>query len=311
MPFRGLHQFFFMLYHAWTTNCFICFFSGYHSLLPCLFAKLLNKKSIIILGGTDCFNYPSFKYGNFTKRFYGWATCKSARMASLLVPVSANLIQSNSKYYTDDSTQQGIYYWCKGIKTPYKVVSLEYDENIMYRRPVERADNSFLCVSFGLGGTSFIRKGMDKVILLAGTFPELDFTILGCKREELPVEVPENVAILPAVPYDELPLHYSRHRFYLQLSIAEGFPSAICEAMLCECIPIGSNVAAIPEIMGNNGFLVDKRDDMDIKSIIEKAIHAENKDLIGRNARQQIIAQYGKGSREQKLTNVINQLIIR
>jgi glycosyltransferase involved in cell wall biosynthesis len=309
LPLRGLHQFFFLLYHIWRADVLITFFSGYHSLLPCIFARLLNKRSIIILGGTDCFKYPSFRYGNFTRQVYGWATCSSARMAKQLLPVSANLIKSTSEYYTQDSIEQGIYVWCKGIKTPYEVVSLEYDEDVFYPQPVSRTENSFLCVSFGLGGTSFIRKGMDKVMLIAREYPEHRFTILGCERKELPGEVPENVSTIPAVPYGELPYHYSRHQFYLQLSIAEGFPSAICEAMLCECIPIGSEVAAIPEIMGSSGYLVNKRDDQVILNTIKKALQDGNKNEMGHRARLQIISRYGKGSRERNLLNVINNQI--
>jgi glycosyltransferase involved in cell wall biosynthesis len=113
--------------------------------------------------------------------------------------------------------------------------------------------------------------------------------------------VPENLSLIPPVPYEDLPKHYSEHQFYLQLSIAEGFPSAICEAMLCECIPIGSDVAAIPEIMGTNGFLVKERIDAIILQEVQRAIEYSDKDILGKKARQHIIEHFGPGARIQKL----------
>ena len=251
-PLSFLRQFFYLLIYGWKFDILICFFAGYHSVLPAWFASLTGKQCILFLGGTDCFKYPSFTYGNFTKKWYGKATCISAHRASLLVPVSANLIQSKSSYYPDDPDDQGIYHWCHPLRTPYKVIPLEYNAQKFYRRDVPRKENSFISVAFGIEGTSFIRKGIDKMIMIAHQLPEYSFTIIGCEAKDFPVIIPSNVDVIPPVPYEQLPEYYSRHQYYLQLSIAEGFPSAICEAMLCECIPIGSDVAAIPDIISRD-----------------------------------------------------------
>ncbi|MEP6645899.1 MAG: glycosyltransferase, partial [Saprospiraceae bacterium] len=300
-PLQFFIQALYLLFFGWRYEYFVTFFAGYHSVLPSLFAKWTGRKCYVFLGGTECFYYPSFKYGNFTKKWYGKSTCISARNASMLVPVSENLIYSRSDYYDGDSKTQGIYHWCAPIHTPYKVVSLEYDSNMFYWQNVARIENSFLTVAFGIEGTAFIRKGIDKFILIANHYPELLFTIVGCQQDDFPVPVPSNVTIIPPVPYAELPQHYSRHQFYLQLSIAEGFPSAICEAMLCECIPIGSQVAALPQIISTFGFLVAERDDGIILKTIKEAIQSSDKVKAGQMSRQHIISSFGIGSREKEI----------
>jgi hypothetical protein len=305
-PVNFLIQIFYLLLFGWKYNFLVTFFAGYHSVLPAMFSKITGKKCIIFLGGTDCFNYPSFQYGSFIKKWYGKMTCISAQNASLLVPVSENLIMSESSYYKGDSNTQGIYYWCKPINTPYKIISLEYDPGIFFNRNIEKKKNSFITVAFGISGPSFIRKGIDKVLMIASRRPEFSFTIVGCDKNDFQVPVPENVTLIPPVPYDQLPVHYSQHQFYLQLSIAEGFPSAICEAMLCECIPIGSNVAAIPIIISSFGYLVHKRDDELILETVQEAIKNENKELLGKAARNHIIETFGKGKREDSLLKLFS-----
>lgn len=306
-PLSFLRQFIFLLTAGWKYDSFVCFFAGYHSVLPSWFAKWTGKQCILFLGGTDCFNYPSFRYGNFTKRWYAWATCFSAHRASMLVPVSRNLIESNSGYYTVDSTTQGIYHWCRPLEVPHKVIALEYNPTKFYPVARHRSTNSFISVAFGIEGSSFVRKGIDKMIMIATHFPQYTFTIIGCEAKDFPVQIPSNVSVLPPVPYDELPEYYSSHEFYLQLSIAEGFPSAICEAMLCGCIPIGSDVAAIPEIIGNAGFIVRHRDDALILETIQQAVAYEHKESMAVAARQHIIDSFGEGKREGELFTLFRQ----
>ncbi|HUR29885.1 MAG TPA: hypothetical protein VMZ69_00565, partial [Saprospiraceae bacterium] len=180
LPLLFIKQALYLLLFGWRFDYFACFFAGYHSVLPTLFARITGKSSVIFLGGTDCFKYPSFNYGNFTKKWYGKATCMSANNATLLVPVSANLIRTESPYYKEDSIVQGIFYWCRDLQTPFKIVPTEYDPEKFYRRNVERRKNSFMTIAFDIQGVSFIRKGIDKVIMIANALPEYYFTIVGC-----------------------------------------------------------------------------------------------------------------------------------
>ncbi|MEO6133110.1 MAG: glycosyltransferase family 4 protein [Saprospiraceae bacterium] len=306
-PVSFLLQALYLLVCGWKFDYYISFFAGYHSLLPAIFSKWTGKKCFIFLGGTECFNYPTFKYGNFTKKWYGKSTCASVRRATLLIPVSENLIRSQSEYYEGDSKTQGIYHWCAFLNVPYRVISLEFDPNKFYRQDIYRVENSFITVAFGIEGPAYIRKGIDKVILIAMHLPEYSFTIIGCHKDDFPVPIPANVTLIPPVPYEDLPFHYSRHQFYLQLSIAEGFPSAICEAMLCECIPVGSGVAALPVIISTHGFIIGKRDDELILKTIRTALHYPEKKKLGQMAREHIISAFGPASREKEILKIFSE----
>ena len=65
--FSFIKQLIFLFTHL-QSEIYVIQFGGFHSLVPVLFAKLFNKKSIIILGGTDCVSFPSINYGNFNRK---------------------------------------------------------------------------------------------------------------------------------------------------------------------------------------------------------------------------------------------------
>ncbi len=71
----------------------ICRFPGYHSVIPFLAAKLWNRKSVAIVGGTSCHYFPSIGYGNLTKIGYGWATKLSFKWVKVIAPNHQSLVE--------------------------------------------------------------------------------------------------------------------------------------------------------------------------------------------------------------------------
>ena len=113
--------------------------------------------------------------------------------------------------------------------------------------------------------------------------------------------------MLDAVKNEELIDIFSSCEFYLQLSMAEGFPNSLCEAMLCECIPIGSNVFSIPEIIGDSGFVLKNRSGDELKQILQQALNAD-KDVLKKKARLRITENYTLESRKAKLLSLCSSL---
>lgn len=298
-----IRQFFWCLFYLPRYDRVITFFAGYHSLLPSLFSKIYRKKSFIFLGGADCYAFPSFKYGHYQKWLIAKFNCASVRLASTLVPVHESLIYSKTDYYLEAENEQGIKHFCKNLRTPIETLYLEYDPSFFNDQGITKEPDTFLTVAYGIQGTSFYRKGIDLIIDIAERFPDCTFDIVGANEDELSIELPANLNLIPAVPYEKLPMIYAKHEFYLQLSIAEGFPSAICEAMLCNCIPIGSNVAAIPQIIGQTGYILENKDADKLYNLIYQA--REKKVPLKENPRERIMRLFGPNTRKTKLNSLI------
>jgi glycosyltransferase involved in cell wall biosynthesis len=307
---KFINQFIFLCVNIKRSAAVVTQFAGYHALLPALFGKLFGKPSILILGGTDCVAFPSIKYGNFRKTIQGLITKWSILLSSRLVPVHKSLVFNNYTYTDADYPHQGyLYFVPSAVNIPWTEVFNGYNSND-FKCITSKTSNTFLTVTQSVRDSSYYRKGIDLILDIALEFPLFTFTIVGSDNAELAKKASKNVNLIPPVPYGELVRIYSAHEFYLQLSMNEGFPNALCEAMLCECIPIVSDVAAMPFIVADTGFILYKKDVDELKKIITEAVRKKNA-MLSRRARYRISVLFTEEKRELELANIILELIAK
>jgi glycosyltransferase involved in cell wall biosynthesis len=306
-PWQFIRQFFHILVQSASASAYVCHFAGYHSFLPALAGKVFNRPCLIILAGTDCQSFPSFGYGHFQKPLLRRFTVWSLKMAAHLAPVHKSLVEYDYTYTADDFPKQGYKYFDPSIDTPFTEIPYGYDSRLFKRSEAPRILNSFLTVAQSLSPEVYRRKGIDLIVQVTQYFPDFTFTIVGADWKHPGAEAHPNVRFIAPVPYEELVTIYNRHEFYLQVSIAEGFPNALCEAMLCGCIPIGSAVAAIPLIIDHAGFILEKRDAALLHDLIKQAVAADRKDL-SMKAHRRIVENFDLTRREQRLAELICSL---
>lgn len=301
LPFALLKQFFYLLFLIYKYESLVIQSAGYVSFLPVIFGKLFGKKVIIIAIGTDCAKLPEINYGAHIKPILSWFTNFSFKYCSLILPVHKSLENSNYMYLDVEFQKQGILNFIPNIKTPITEMVNGYDTKKWQLLDLKREDNSFLTVSFALNKIGYYRKGIDLVVAMAKQFPTYKFTIVG--QVILLEDCPKNLTLIKNVPQTELLKIYNQHQYYLQLSMFEGFPNALCEAMLCGCITIGSNVAGIPDIIGNAGYILKKKNESDLVTLIKDL--SDNK-ITTEDSRKQIIINFPLERREKEfLENIL------
>lgn len=261
LPLTFLHQFVHILLNGREVDIYIIQFGGYASFLPVFVAKLLKKPSLIITGGTDCVSFPNIKYGNFAKVVLGWFTRQSLRHATAISSVHESLQYQTYEYDIESPRNQGYVTWTGADPSKDHVIYNGYEFDVFKKLDwVERRCNSYLTV-LANPQSRFARtlKGIDIILDLARMKPEAQFTVVGGPHGFRLLEAPKNVSFKPFAGPDELCREMNQHEFYVQLSLSEGFPNALCEAMLCGCIPLVSHVAAMPFIVDGLGVVVKRR----------------------------------------------------
>tara|TARA_B110000285_G_scaffold155122_1_gene173067 strand:- start:3509 stop:4558 length:1050 start_codon:yes stop_codon:yes gene_type:complete len=306
LPLIFLKQFFFILRKVRSTDGIVTQFGGYQSFLPSVLGRAFRKKSIIIMGGTDSVSFPSIQYGCFYKQYLKYFTRKSLEYSSLLLPVSENLIECDYTYQKADYKRQGYKVHAPKVNTPAKTIYNGYNPN-KWVFSSEKVANSFITIAADLGSRFGSKlKGIDLIINTAPKFPDCNFYIVG--GDKLNEKLPENVIPIGNMPNDELPKFISDKQFYLQLSMSEGFPNSLCEAMLCGAIPIVSNVGAMPKIVGADGFILKEKSDIYLESIINLALKS-NKDSLAVAARKRIADNFSLSRRKNELISTISKHI--
>lgn len=304
-----MNQLVFLCLNFWSSRMVVCQFAGYHSFLPVLFSKLFGKPSLIISGGTDCVSFPSIRYGNFHKKLMGFFTGYSFQWASHIAPVHGSLMLCDYTYQDADFPKQGLLFFRPQIKTPFTVIANGYD-SVKWVKKTNKKKNLFVTVVAGLH-MSFSKKlkGIDLIMEVAPHFKDCEFMVIGAEKKDLNGDIPSNLTIVSQVENDKLPDHYGKAEFYLQLSMSEGFPNALCEAMLCECIPVVSNVGAMPEIVSDAGFVLPKRDVALLRSLIEKALISD-KQALAAKARSRIVQHYPEEKRKNELLDLVKKISV-
>jgi glycosyltransferase involved in cell wall biosynthesis len=285
------------------------FFVGYHTLFPFLLAKLLGKKVVCALGGTECHFFPEIDYGNYRKKLYAFFTRRSLELADLILPVDETLIKHHVTYIDAVYPNQGIVAFNKTLKAKIEAVNCGFEFNLPESAVLEstRLENSFITASLDLSGFDFYRKGIDLILDIAPSLPEASFSIIGDKYDYKKA-LPSNVKIIGRVSHQELYNAFLNHQFYLQLSIAEGFPNALAESMLYGCIPIGSDAFGIPNIIANNGYILHKKNKVDAVELLRKAMSSNCKKGFSISAHNSIKQRFTFQKRADHIAALIQEL---
>lgn len=308
-PFYFIHQLFFYLIHWNKYALIISQIAGYHTFIPSILSYIGLKKHIIVLHGTDCNSIPEINYGNLQKPVLKWFTKKSIMLCNHLLPVSQSLIENNSTYYNKNNAKFGLQHNINNFNTPYTVIHNCIDDKKFTIFQEVRKPNSFITIALGLSSERIVKlKGIDLILNLAQKNPDYNFTILGSNSIYNYNNDLKNVTLVGKVKHELLSNYYNSHMYYLQLSISESFGLSLCEAILCGCIPIVSNVGMMPEIVQNKCLILEKPCILELEKIINrlKSVNDTLNDMLIR--RTLIIDRFSIENRKKKLLSIIEKL---
>jgi glycosyltransferase involved in cell wall biosynthesis len=274
----------------------VSWFAKLHAFFAVLFCKLMGKKSVIIAGGEEATNThidgkPYGLYAHPIKKWFAWFMF---RFADKIIAVS----KYNMKEILENT------------EVDHRKVHLVYhgfDSNHFKKIPeIEKVN---LVINVGnINEENYSRKGLKTFVESAVFLPDVEFYLVGPALEgdntfeKLKTIAPQNVVFTGGVYGEDLIKLLCKASVYVQLSKWESFGCSTAEAMLCECVPVVSNIASLPEVAGNCGFYIDR---FSPKELADKIKEALNHPELGKLARKRIIEQFPLEKRREELLRVV------
>lgn len=278
----------------------IIWFNDYHAFIPIIFSKLFLKKSIIIVGGYDAIVDRQNRHGLFFKKGIRSTLAKiNFNLASEIWVVHKSLekgcIYAKEKF----NIVSGVRSFIKNKKLIIKEISTGYDTRFWdYERNNEKL--GVMTAAYFSDERVVNIKGLKIFNKLASLLPDVSFTIAGESKIQIDnfINLNSNVNVIGVQTRTQMKQLYQNNKFYFQGSRLEGLPNSVCEAMLCGCIPIGSRVFGIPDIIGNTGILFDTEKDLvKVKDFMLSGVGEKESN----RARNRIIAKFEISRRIEKI----------
>lgn len=308
---RWVSQFIWLVRQWSRTRVIFGWFVDYHMLLPILISRVVRKPVIIFVGGFDCFDIPGLNYGIFSSRWRAPIARFIFKKATLLLPVSEKLVLSKNRYTLwPENREFGLRAEIPDLNT--KICPLPTGYNASQWPFFKGKRKSQVCTTGLIDSIrTFKRKGLDVYIETARKMPGTPFLIIGVSDRMREVinrdwNPPENIILHGRMAREDLKDIYRDVAVYVQLSRIEGLPNVLCEAMLCGCIPVGSNVFGIPEAIGDTGYVVDEPDPEAIADAIGKALNGDEEQR--KKVRKRIQEHFSAETREAFITDLINRV---
>ncbi len=177
----------------------------------------------------------------------------------------------------------------------------------LFWKPLLEKKRTVLTVAHCEDETRFKIKGIDVLIQTAQRMTSIEFIVVGVEPDlAYKLRPPLNMKFYPAVKQEQLLQFYQESKVYCQPSRREGLSNALCEAMLCGCIPVATRVGGNATAIGDSGFLVPYNDVDALVEALKQALDSETD--VGAKARMRIVSLFPKEKREAELLSFIEKL---
>lgn len=221
------------------TRCLYVFFASEHALAPVAIARLLRRRIVLVHGGYDFADVPERGYG-LIARGLGWLPRAIGRLCTVSLAISD---QSRWEFLAAVPSA--------APRTHLAHLGLDPDR---WRDPgVDRDPDRVVTIGY-FDTETWTRKGADRFLEASIQDPDRRYVLAGRCSPEVAAHVaktaPANLEVRDHLTHDEMRELFWSAGVYSQLSWHETFGVAMAEAMLCGCVPVIGDSAALAEVAG-------------------------------------------------------------
>lgn len=268
-------------------------FMGRHAVLPLLLAKLLGKKIVLVAGGWDVANCPEINYGLMRPSLFWPFLQWLFRLPNIVLAVS----KANQRETVNNA------------RVPAEKIRLIY-HGFQEVPPSTRAKEKMVVTIGEINKSNLERKGLEKFVRTAALLPDIPFILIGRWAEDGSIDrlkkiATPNVIFTGLISEENKNDYLSRALAYAQFSYHEAFGCAVAEAMLHQCVPVVTDRYALPEVVGNTGYIIRDNPE-DIK---QQILTAFKNPSLGVEARQRIVSEFPFEKRAKLIQDLIHKLL--
>lgn len=292
-PITGLRTILNLMQGVCRSDLVLAWFGNLHALVAVILTRLFRKKSVIVIGGFEVAAIEEIGYGACFNPVTKAIIASIFRLCDRIAVVDESLKTEAMNIFDIDGEKIAI------IPTGH--------DGGFYTQLGEK-ERCVITVGY-LSGSNYRRKGLDLFARTAGLVDDAEFVLIGANEDadtELLRRLAKgNLVILPPVSQEELRTYYRKAKVYCQFSMHEGLPSSLCEAMLCECVPVGTKVNGIITAIGDTGFLLTSAEAEIAAEAVKSALNSDS----GCRARSRIVCLFPLARRELQLSFLISELL--
>jgi len=255
--------------------------------LLALMVKMLRKKLIIVTGGIDSTWVPDIQWGDMGSPLRRSLFALVMRLSDSVLPFSNSSRDEVLRYGHPPH-----------IRTAY----LSANTEVFKPRPGPRQRRA-VTACYAISHAAQLQKGVEPFVRAAATLPNVEFTVVGefidDSRNYLQGIATPNVTFTQrrfnATQCAEL---FSASAVYVQASAHEGFGVSLVEGMSSGCVPVVADRYAMPEVVGDTGYIVPFNDPAAIARAVTVALTHPEKGIA---ARQRVLANFTPAQRQRLL----------
>ena len=269
-------------------------FASTYSAAAVASAHAFGRRSVITVGGADVAGIADIGYGI-------WISPWKSRLVSYALK-SADRVLAVDPYLKEEGARRAGY-----DGRNIEVLPTGFDP--AFWSPGGEKTESVLTVAVCDSRARLGVKGINLLIQAATALPGTRFTIVGIDEPyagTLRASAPANVEIRGRVSRDDLLALYRKSKVYCQPSRFEGLPNAVCEAMLCGCVPVCTDVGGMRTPVSGHGILVPWGDPAALAAAVMEAMSRPAVSAL--EGRESIASRFTPEGREEGLVRLIDEL---
>lgn len=287
-------------WHTWRevlrADLVMTWFASAHALLPALFARLLGRPFVIVVGGYDTACLPGIDYGHQR----GGVRRQLARAVMAL----ATRVVAISPFTVGEARALGV------PESKLVLIPLGLDP-ARYRSDAGR-EPALVVSTGGVNRSNLARKGHEAFVRAAARVPEAHFALIGAWMddaiEHLKAIATPNVTFTNRLSHEAKVAWMTRAAVVVQASRHEAFGLSLAEAMLCGAVPVVTDAGALPWVAGGTGVVVTAATPEAVAAGVRAALALGP--AAGRAARARVEREFLARERADALEELVSSLLV-